>query len=50
MNSLETLKRTLERIDDPSARKLVIMSKWQRGKITPDQAEQLIRELGLREA
>jgi hypothetical protein len=47
MSDLSALKRALMRIDDPSARKIVIMSKWQRGEITPEQAEILIREMGL---
>jgi hypothetical protein len=46
----EALKRVLLRIKDPSARKIVIMSKWQRGEIAPEEAEALIRELGLKEA
>lgn len=47
---MNALVKTLKRIQDPSARKTVIMSKWQRGEITSDEAERLIRELGLKEA
>lgn len=50
MRDLTALSRVLSRIDDPSARKTVIMSKYQRGLITGDEAQQLIRELGLVEA
>lgn len=45
-----TLKNTLLRIEDPAVRKIVIMSKWQRGEITAAEAEYLIAELGLKEA
>jgi hypothetical protein len=41
------LERALARIDDPSARKIVIMSKWSRGEITDEEAERLIRDGGL---
>jgi hypothetical protein len=43
----DPMLRILRRIDDPSARKTVIMSKWARGEITPDKAARLIREGGL---
>lgn len=46
-SSMEQLERVLSQIDDPSARKIVVMSKWQRGEIVRAQAEQLIRHLGL---
>jgi hypothetical protein len=41
------LVKALSRIEDPAARKIVIMSKWERGEITAKEAERLIRELGL---
>jgi hypothetical protein len=41
------LVRVLERIEDPSARKAVIMSKWERGELTRLQACRLIRRMGL---
>jgi hypothetical protein len=50
MRDLSTLTRVLNRIDDPSARKTVIMSKWQRGELTPCEAERLIRAGGLEAA
>ena len=48
--SRSALERALSRIDDPSARKTVIMAKWARGEITRLQACRLIRQLGLVEA
>lgn len=47
---LSHLQRVLMRIEDPSARKILIMSWWERGEITPEQAELLIRENGLEAA
>lgn len=47
---IQRLKRTLLRIDDPSARKIVIMSKWERGQLTNEEAHGLIVELGLEAA
>lgn len=41
------LERALARIDDPSARKLVIMAKWQRGELSEFEAERMIRRMGL---
>lgn len=43
MRDLSPLARVLNRIDDPSARKLVIMSKWERRELTNDETERLIR-------
>lgn len=50
MRDLSPLVRTLNRIADPAARKSVIMSKWERQEITPDEAERLIRLCGLEAA
>lgn len=44
---LDPFTQILRRIPDPSARKTVIMSKWQRGEITPERASKLIRLGGL---
>lgn len=44
---LTPLVRVLKRISDPSARKSVIMSKWERGELSEFEAERLIRRLGL---
>jgi hypothetical protein len=43
MRDLSALVRVLNRIDDPSARKSVIMSKWQRRQIINDEAERVTR-------
>jgi hypothetical protein len=48
--SLTPFERALARIDRPTARKLVVMSKWERGEISASEAERLIRELGLASA
>jgi hypothetical protein len=45
--AMSGLAKALSRIEDPAARKIVIMSKWERGEITAKEAERLIRELGL---
>jgi hypothetical protein len=50
MRDLSTITRVLNRIDDPSARKTVIMSKWQRGELTTCEAERLICAGGLEAA
>ena len=42
-----SLKRVLLRVEDPAARKAVIMSKYERGELTRLQASRLIRKLGL---
>jgi hypothetical protein len=47
---LSSLASVLNRIDDPSARKAVVMSKWERRQITNDEAERLIRLCGLEAA
>lgn len=47
MRDLSPLVRVLNRIADPAARKSVIMSKWERGEIAPDEVENLIRLCGL---
>jgi hypothetical protein len=49
-NTLGRLERILGRITDPSARKTVIMSKWERGEISSAQAKHLIRAGGLESA
>lgn len=41
------LERALIQIADPSARKIVIMSKWERGELTASEATYLIRKLNL---
>lgn len=43
MRDLEPLVRVLNRIEDPSARKIVIMSKRERGQITDAETSELIR-------
>lgn len=43
-------ERVLQRIDDTSARKIVVMAKWERGELSRLQACRLIRRLGLVEA
>jgi len=50
MDDIGSLKRALSHIDDPSARKTVIMTKWERGELSRLQACRLIRGLGLVEA
>lgn len=50
MRDLSTITSTLNRIEDLSVRKAVIMSKWQRGELTPCEAERLIRAGGLEAA
>jgi hypothetical protein len=50
LGTLQPLARALNRIDDPTARKIVIMSKWQRGELTACEAERLIRAGGLEAA
>jgi hypothetical protein len=47
---LSPLARVLNRIADPAARKAVIMSKWERREITPDEAERLIHLCDLKAA
>lgn len=47
MKNIGPLKNLLSRIADPSARKIVIMSKWERGELSGAQAEGLIHDLGL---
>lgn len=42
-----SLERAMARIDDPAVRKIVILSKWQRGELSGFEAERLIRRLGL---
>ena len=43
MRDLSPLARVLNRIENPSARKSVIMSKWERREITGDEAGRLIQ-------
>ena len=50
MRNLSPFARVLNRIEDPSARKLVIMSKWERKQLTSDEAERLIQLCGVRNA
>lgn len=47
---MTTLARVLNRIADPSARKLVIMGKYQRGEITDAETAELIELCGVRNA
>lgn len=42
--------RHLNQISDPSTRKTIIMSKWERGELRPSEAMYLIRKLGLETA
>jgi hypothetical protein len=44
---LHALTRVLNRIEPPAARKLVIMSKRERGQITDRETEQLIHLCGV---
>lgn len=46
----QRLERVLLRIEDPAARKIVIMAKRQRGEITDNETEHLIRAGGLEAA
>jgi hypothetical protein len=47
---LSTLVRILNRVECPSARKTLVMSKWERGQITGNEAARLIRLCGLEAA
>lgn len=47
---MSAFQRILGRIDDLSARKIVIMAKHERGELTGAQTEQLIRFGGLADA
>lgn len=47
MKNIGPLQNALSHIADPSARKLVIMSKYERGELTANDAQRLIREGGL---
>jgi hypothetical protein len=50
MRNLSPLARVLNRIEDPSARKLVIMSKREHSEITDAECAQLIQLCGVRDA
>lgn len=50
IRDLEPLANVLNRIDDPAARKLVILSKRDRRQITERECEQLIQMCGVVEA
>jgi hypothetical protein len=50
MRDLQPLIRILNRIEDPSARKLVIMSKRERRQITDRETERLIQLCGVVDA
>lgn len=50
MRDLSPLAHVLNRIADPAARKAVIMSKWERGQLSPAEAERLICKMGLKDA
>lgn len=50
MRDLSTLARVLNRIDDPAARKIVIMGKRERGEITDAETERLIQLCNVRNA
>jgi hypothetical protein len=43
VRDLTALAKVLNRITDPSARKSVLMGKWERREITPQEAERLMR-------
>lgn len=43
-------QRILNRIDDPTVRKIIVMRWWERGEITPAEAEKLIRDNALEAA
>jgi hypothetical protein len=47
---LSPLARVLNRVECPSARKIVIMSKWERKQLTNEEAERLIQLCGLEHA
>jgi hypothetical protein len=49
-NSSETWARILGQIEDPISRKIVIMSKYERGELTRDETSNLIRALDLEAA
>jgi hypothetical protein len=46
-NAVPALEKALQRIECPSARKAVIMSKWDRGELSASAASYLIRKLDL---
>ena len=50
MRDLSPFARVLNRIEDPSARKIVIMSKRERNEITDAECELLIQLFGLADA
>ena len=50
IRDLSPLARVLNRIEDPSARKAVIMSKYQRREIAPQEAVRLMQLCGVVEA
>jgi hypothetical protein len=50
MRDLSHLARVLNRIECPSARKTIIMSKWERKQLTGEEAERLIQLCGLASA
>jgi hypothetical protein len=50
MRDLTSIASVLNRIEDPSALKTVIMSKWERKELTASEAMQLIRKFGLEQA
>lgn len=50
VRDLSSLVRTLNRIEDPSARKICIMLKRERGEITDGETEQLIKLCGVKHA
>ena len=50
MRDLSPLARVLNRIEDPSARKATIMSKWNRKEITGNEAARLIELCGVEDA
>jgi hypothetical protein len=45
--SVNALERALNRIGEPTVRKIVVMSKWERGELSADEARHLIRVCGL---
>jgi hypothetical protein len=50
MRDLASIASVLNRIEDPSALKTVIMSKWERKELTASEAMHLIRKFGLEQA
>lgn len=49
-SSMEHKQRILDRIDDPTVRKILVMRWWEHGEIAPGEAEKMIRDNALEAA